>query len=243
MEDEELSSIRKAVILCAGAGTRLRPFTERCPKVMLPLNEKPLLERHIEWLKRYGISEVYINLHYLPQAITSYFGDGSRFEVRIIYSFERKLRGTAGALNGFRDHLDETFLLHYGDVYSELDVLKMLRFHRRMNATATLAVHSTNHPHDSDIVALDEHSRVSSVHHKPVSSNHGSLGNAACYILEPRVLRYIPDQEAEIDFIQGVFPRMISSRESLYGYCADELLYDMGTLDRYETLKRGLESR
>ena len=238
-----LSSVRKAVILCAGAGTRLRPLTQRCPKVMLPLDGKPLLEHHLNWLKRHDIKEIYINLHHLPDVVTGYFGDGSQFEVQIIYSFEEKLRGTAGALNGFHACLDETFLVHYGDVYSELDVTKMLRFHRRMNATATLVVHTTDRPHDSDVVVLDKHSRVISVHHKPGSSRYGNLGNAACYILESRILSYIPDEEDEFDFIQDVFPQMISAGEALYGYYTNEFLQDMGTTDRYQKLKRRLESR
>jgi len=210
---------------------------------MLPFNGKPLLEHHLDWLKRHSIREIYINLHHLPRVITSYFGDGSRFGVQITYSFEEKLRGTAGALNGFRAHLDETFLVHYGDVYSELDITEMLHFHRRMNATATLVVHLTDHPHDSDIVVLDEQARVISLHHKPGSTQYGNLGNAACYILEPRVLSYIPDEEGQFDFIQDVFPQMISAGEDLYGYHTDEFLQDMGTFDRYKRLKKRLESR
>lgn len=233
----------KAVILCAGSGTRLRPLTERCPKVMLPLNGNPLLEHHLDWLKRHGIRKIHINLHHLPEVITNYFEDGSRFGVQITYSFEKKLHGTAGALNSFLDHLDGTFIVHYGDVYSELDVTKMLRFHRRMNATATLVVHPTDHPHDSDIVVVDEHARIISVHHKPSSIQYGNLGNAACYILEPRVLHYIPNEEGEVDFIQDVFPRMIAAGEALYGYDTDEFLQDMGTFDRYEKLRRRLEAR
>jgi len=209
---------------------------------MLPFNGKPLLEHHLDWLKRHGIREIYINLHHLPKAITGYFKNGSRFGVQITYSFEEKLRGAAGALNGFRAQLDETFLVHYGDVYSELDISKTLQFHREMKASTTLVVHSTDHPHDSDVVVLNEHARVISVHHKPGSTRYGSLGNAACYILEPRVLSYIPDEEGEFDFIQDVFPRMITAEEALYGYLTDELLYDVGTLNRYKKLKRRLES-
>lgn len=243
MSNKALGMLRKAVILCAGAGTRLRPLTERCPKVMLPLNGKPLLEHHLWWLKRHGIEKVYINLHYLPRVVTNYFGDGKQFGVQITYSFEENLRGTAGALNGFRTHLNETFLVHYGDVYSELNITEMLYFHRRTKAAATLVVHPTDHPHDSDIVVLDKHARIISIRRKPRSNRYGNLGNAACYILEPRTLNYIPNEEGEFDFVRDVFPRMISAGEALYGYLTEEFLYDMGTLDRYEKLKRRLERR
>lgn len=163
--------------------------------------------------------------------------------MQITYSFEEKLRGTAGALNGFRSHLDETFLVHYGDVYSELDITKLLRFHRKMKATATLVVHPTDRPNDSDIAVLDQRARVISVHHKPGTIRYGNLGNAACYMLEPRALLYIPGQEKDVDFIQHVFPPMIAAGEAVYGYYTDEFLQDMGTLDRYEKLKGRLEGK
>ncbi len=230
----------KAVILCAGMGTRLGHLTENCPKVMLPINGRPLLEHHIDWLIRYGVRDFYVNLHYLPNVITDYFRDGARFNVRIAYSFEEDLQGTAGALKGFWDELSETFLVHYGDVYSELDVSEMLRFHRRMKAVATLVVHPTDRPHDSDVVVLNEDAKVTSVHHRPGVSQYGNLGNAGCYLLEPSVLRYIPDQETQCDFIEQVFPRMIASGEALYGYRTGEFLHDMGTFDRYEKLKRAV---
>ena len=230
----------KAVILCAGKGTRLGHLTATCPKVMLPIKGKPLLEHHIAWLSRYGVRDFYVNLHYLPNVITDYFRDGSRFDVRIVYSFEEELRGTAGALKGFRDELSETFLVLYGDVYSELNIFEMLSFHRRMKSVATLVVHPTDRPHDSDIVFLDEDTKVTSVHHRPGTSQYGNLGNAGCYLLDARALLYIPDQDGQCDFIKDIFPGMIAAGEPLYGYCTDEFLLDMGTLDRSEKLKGAL---
>ena len=93
-----MNGVRKAVILCAGYGTRLRPLTERCPKVMLSVGGRPLLEQHLQWLKAHGVSEFYINLHHLPDVITNHLGDGTRWGVRVVYSFEETLLGTAGAL-------------------------------------------------------------------------------------------------------------------------------------------------
>lgn len=234
--------MRKAVILCAGEGTRLRPLTERCPKVMLPIAGKPVLEHHLALFKRHGVVEIYINLHHLPEQIVSYFQDGRRFGVRITYSYEEELRGTAGALRGFRDRLNETFAVHYGDVMSELDITKMLAFHKGKGSVATLVVHPTNRPHDSDIVVLDASGRVTAVYHKPGSAKYGNLGNAAFYILEPKVLEYLP-QEGTSDFIQDIFPQMIKDGEPLYGYLTDDYLEDMGTLERYEKIKRRYEGK
>jgi len=228
--------MRKAVILAAGEGTRLRPMTLDRPKVMLDVQGKPLLERHIDWLKSFGIEQFYINLHYLPRAVVDHFGDGSSRGVEIVYSLEDSLQGTAGSLRGFREELDETFLVHYGDVYSELDARRMLAFHRDHGSRGTLAVHPTTHPHDSDIVELGPDARVAAVHHKPGTDRHGALGNAACYILEPRVLDFLPPGPGPADFIVDVFPPMLAAGEPLHGYDTDEFLMDMGTPDRYEAL-------
>ena len=233
--------MKKAVVLCAGKGTRLGPLTGAAPKVMLPVKGKPLLESHLWWLKQHGIREVYINLHHLPGAITRHCGDGTRFGLNIVYSLEKKLRGTAGALSGFREHLDETFLVHYGDVYSELDITSMLGFHCKSGAVGTLAVHPTDRPEDSDVVTVGPHSRISAVHHKPGNDRYGLIGNAGCYILEPAVLDYIPHEDREIDFVQDVFPRMLACGEALYAYSVTEFLQDMGTAARYENLRQRLE--
>jgi NDP-sugar pyrophosphorylase family protein len=232
--------MRKAVVLAAGEGTRLRPWTLDRPKVMLDVAGRPLLQRHVEWLKPHGVEEFYFNLHYLPEAVTRHFGDGSPFGVKVITSTEETLQGTAGALRAFRPYLDSTFLVHYGDVYSELDVAKMLAFHREKGAQATLVVHETSHPHDSDIVELGPDARVIAVHHKPGSDRFGRIGNAACYILEPRALDFVPPGPKPADFCQDVFPAMIAAGEPVYGYDTDEFLMDMGTPDRYEALRRRL---
>ena len=225
--------MRKAVVLSAGEGLRLRPLTTSRPKVMVPLNGRPLLEHHVEHLKRHGIEEIYINLHHAPQCIQDHFGDGSRFGVRIVYSYEPELRGTAGALNGFREALTETFAVHYGDVVSELDLASMLRFHRKNEATATLAVHPTHRPADSDIVEIDEGARVVAVHHAPGSFEYGTLGNAASYIAEPKLLDYLPPQ-GKFDFIQDVFHGMLAAGDRIYAYETEDYMQDIGTPERYQ---------
>ena len=232
-----------AVILSAGLGTRLKDKTVSCPKVMLPFAGKPLLGHHLEWLRRYGVSRVFLNLHYMPESIREYCGDGSRFGVGITYSYEPQLRGTAGALNGFRDQLDRTFLVHYGDVYSELDLDKLYDFHQGKGAAATLVVHPTNRPHDSDVVVMDETAQVRSVHHKPGTNEFGNMGNAASKMLEPEMLAYVPEGEQPSDFIQHVIPAAIAAGRPVYAYDTAEFLMDMGTPDRHQKLESYLAGR
>ena len=117
--------IKQAVILCAGLGTRLRPYTDTMPKPMIPILGKPMLEWHIMQFKKYGVQEFFINLHYLPDVITDYFGDGSRWGVKIHYHFEPEILGTAGGVKSFEKMLDDSFFLIYGDTFSLVDYGRM----------------------------------------------------------------------------------------------------------------------
>lgn len=225
-------SIRKAVILSAGLGTRLGSLTRDLPKVMVPIAGKPMLEHHVDWLKRFGVEEFYLNLHYLPEAITGYFGDGSRWEVRISYFHEAELRGTAGSLHGFRDCLDETFLVQYGDVFSRLDLARLARFHRERRAAASLVVHPSSHPHDSDIVEVNSEGRIRNLHHKPGDDRFGNLGNAGAYLLEPSVLESLGPEGVAEDFCRDLFPRMMAKEEPVFGFDTEDLLLDVGTPER-----------
>lgn len=230
------------MILAAGKGTRLRGVSGATPKVMMEISGQPLLERHIIWLRAYGIRQFYVNLHWNPDAIRSHLGDGSRYDVRITYSVEDTLQGTAGALRAFGSELDQTFFVHYGDIYSELDVEAMMKVHRATSAVGTLAVHSSSHPEDSDIVEIDQGDRVTALHHKPGDARFGSLGNAGCYLLEPQALPWIPHAGAA-DFFRDVFPPMLLSGNTLSAYHNRHLVTDMGTPERYAKLQALLRAR
>jgi NDP-sugar pyrophosphorylase family protein len=235
-----VSQLRKAVILCAGYGTRLMPLTADTSKVMLPVRGRPIVEHHILRLAAAGMSDLYVNLHAHAGAIQDYLGDGSRFGVRLHAAVEPSLRGTAGSLLGFRESLDETFLVQYGDVYSEIDVGMMRAFHEQNRAAATLAAHPSSHPEDSDIVEFDCRGRISALHHKPGSRVFGATGNAGCYILEPSALEFVPERGPS-DFVIDVFPAMLRRGCALFAYHTTDFLFDMGTHDRYEQLRAKLE--
>lgn len=232
----------KAVLLCAGIGSRLGPLTRNCPKVMIPLNGKPLLQYHLEWLKTYGITELFVNLHYLPNVITDFLGEGEKFGVRIRYFREEILLGTAGALNAMRDALTETFLVHYGDVYSEVNIDALYAVHRDKNAAATMVVQPTDRPQDSDIVELDSYNRVTALHKNPGNFRYGNYGSAALYVLEPSILKHIQAGDQEQDFVRDVFPKAISSGQSVVGYVAEGYMQDIGTMQRYEALLKKLNA-
>lgn len=232
----------KAVILAAGLGTRMQKSFPNIPKVMIPIGGKPLLERSILHLKKYGFDEIYINLHYLPYKIKNYFGNGKKFGVKIIYSFEPQILGTAGALVNFKKYLTETFLVLYGDVFTILNLEKFLNFHRVKKGQATLLVHTTNHPEDSDLVKVNKEGRIVKFylkpHKKPVADT--DLSSAAIYDLEPEVLKFLPNKFST-DFLHDFFPILLKKDLKLYGYISEEYTKDIGAPERYRNLEEVYE--
>ena len=227
----------KGVILVAGEGERLRPLTLTTPKPLLPIGDRPLIEHTIAWLSRYGVDEVFINLHHLGEQIEEHLGDGSDFGVAITYSYEEELLGTAGALRAFAESLDEAFVVVYGDVFTDFDLDSLRAYHERKGGIATIVVQRTDRPGDCDIVETDQESRITAFHHAPGSFAHGDLGNAALYLLEPEVLPYLP-LKGVTDFIVDLFPRALEAGEGLYAYKSTEELLDIGTKERYEEAQR-----
>lgn len=228
--------ITKAVILSAGLGTRMGDKTKFIPKVMLEMLGKPLLLHNIEKLKSFGVKEICLNLHYLPDVIKNYFGDGSKFGVKIHYNYENELLGTSGALIAFKEILTEDFFVLYGDIIGNVNIQNWENFHNSKNSDATLIVHPSSHPEDSDIVQLDPDSRILKLIKKPGNKDFGILGNAAWYIVSPKIFNFIP--EGKSDFIKEVFPKMVESGLNLYGYNTDEFLSDVGTPERFEKAEK-----
>src|ERR1017187_1653655 len=184
----------KAFILAAGLGTRLRSLGLDLPKVMVPVGGKPLLEHHLELFKRQGIRELIVNLHYLPEKITNYFGDGSRFGVSITYSHEPELLGTAGAVKKMEAELrGGSFIVFYGDNLVRVDFGPLLEFHHARQALATVALFASPEPWTGGVVETDLNGRVVRFVEKPdpkqVSTN---LISAGIFVVEPHVLDVIP---------------------------------------------------
>lgn len=230
--------ITKAIILSAGLGTRMGEKTKTIPKVMLEIGGKSLLQHSIEKLRDYGVREICLNLFYLPEVIKDYFGDGSKFGVKIYYNLEPELLGTSGALTAFKNILTEDFFVVYGDVFWDIDLQKLEKFHKEKKSEATLFVHPSSHPEDSDIVQLDENSKITNLIKKPGNKNFGIIGNACLYLLLPKIFDFIP--EGNSDFIKDVFPTMIQQKFNLYGYNSPELILDIGTPERFYKIEKYL---
>jgi dTDP-glucose pyrophosphorylase len=179
------------VIMAGGRGTRLGEHTQDCPKPLLRVCGKPILEHIIERAKAEGFQHFVLAIHYLGQMIEDYFGDGSKLNINIEYLRENTPLGTAGALGLLQVRPTEPFLVTNGDIQTDIRYAELLDFHIRHSATATMAVrlHEWQHPfgvvktNGVDIVGFDE---------KPVARSHI---NAGIYVLEPNVLDAIGANE------------------------------------------------
>jgi len=180
-----------AVIMAGGYGTRLHPLTEDLPKPMLPVGDKPLMERVVEQLRAAGIRRVDVTTHYKSDAITSHFGDGQRFGVDIRYVEEKHPLGTAGAI-GLLDISDDPLLVINGDILTRMDFRAMLDFHHEQHAEMTVAVrqHEFRLPYG---VVETSGVQIVKIEEKPVIRH---FINAGIYLLSPEACKSIPPGQA-----------------------------------------------
>ncbi|NQT48958.1 MAG: nucleotidyltransferase family protein [Chloroflexi bacterium] len=234
----------KAMILAAGEGTRLRPLTLKSPKVMLPIAGKPLLEYILDLLRFHGINEVAINLSHLPEVVMDWLGNGERFGMRVVYSVENPILGTAGALTRLQDFFDDTFVLIYGDMLMDLDISSLVEFHQARNSLATVTLFEVEDPSSYGIVEVDSEQRILGFIEKPdPGATSSRLANAGIYVLQPEIIGHIPP-ETLYDFGYDLFPALLYRGERLYGYVTTDSILDTGTMENYRRVERDvLEGR
>lgn len=218
----------KAIIMAGGEGSRLRPLTCDCPKPMLPLMGRPLMEYAIGLLKRHGVVEIGVTLGYLPDAIMDYFGDGEDLGVHLHYFIEKTPLGTAGSVKQAQDFLSERFIVLSGDGIADFDLSDALDFHQQNHALATLILQQCSNPQEYGMVVCDEAGRIRSFHEKPGSHDvFSDRINTGIYILEPELLAHIPDGTA-VDFGHDLFPALLAENAALFAHTAQGYWCDVG---------------
>lgn len=208
----------KAIILAAGKGKRLGPVTEKLPKPMIEIEGEPILLHNVLWLKNEGIVDFHINLHYLPDVIKNYFGDGRRWGVKITYYYEPKILGTAGAVKNIAESWDEDFLVVYGDNFykSGFGLSDFLNLHLAKKAVATIGVYRAGGDlKNKGVVVLDKEALVLAFFEK-IEQPPSALINAGLYILSPAVVKKIPGGFS--DFGKDIFPSLIKKDIPIFGY-------------------------
>jgi NDP-sugar pyrophosphorylase family protein len=226
----------KAVILAGGKGTRLKPYTTVFPKPLMPLGDKPILEIVIRQLKSHGFDEAIITVGHLAELIMTFFGDGSRFDVKIKYSREDKPLGTAGGLGLIKKELNETFLMMNGDVLTTLDFSDLVNYHKRNGAIATIGLKKRDVKIDFGVVEIDDGNCIVGYKEKPKIEYLVSMG---VYAFEPIVLEYIKPNEY-LDF-PDLIKKLISNGETVKGYVYDGYWLDIGRPDDYERASRDID--
>jgi mannose-1-phosphate guanylyltransferase len=237
----------KAAILAGGKGTRVRPITDTVPKPMIPIINKPVMEFLIDVLKHHGFDEIIVTTSYLAAEIENYFREGSRFGVRIGYSFEGYYSGgtlvpegigSAGGLKKIQDFsgfFDDTFLVCCGDAIIDLDLTRALDMHRRTGAIATIILKQVDRKlvDRYGIVQTAPDGRIVRFQEKPRPDEAVStLANTGIYIFEPEVLDYVPSDEP-FDIGSQLFPLLAARRLPFYGANIPFAWIDIGRTSDY----------
>lgn len=179
------------VLMVGGLGTRLRPLTDKTPKPLLEIGDKPILETIIEQFKSYGFVNFILCTNYKEMQIKSYFGDGSKLDINIDYVSEEKRLGTAGALSLIRKKIDKPFFVMNGDLLTRLNFDTMMKYHNEDGYVMTIGSREYNYQIPYGVVNIDNQ-EVYNLVEKP---SHSVFVNAGVYILEPELLDRIPHNE------------------------------------------------
>jgi mannose-1-phosphate guanylyltransferase/phosphomannomutase len=224
----------KAVIMAGGFGTRLRPLTCNTPKPMVPLMNKPMMEHIVTLLKRHGITDIIASLFYQPEVISSYFGDGTAWGVKISYFRADADYGTAGSVRLATDGINERILVISGDILTDFDLTSAVRFHEAKKAKATLVLTHEKNPLQFGVVITQDDGKISRFLEKPSWGEvFSDTINTGIYVLEPAAVQLIPIRE-EFDFSKDLFPLLLRQDAGLYGCIIDGYWRDIGNLNEYQ---------
>jgi mannose-1-phosphate guanylyltransferase/phosphomannomutase len=223
----------KGVIMAGGKGTRLRPLTCNLPKPMVPMLHKPVMEYSIELLKKYGITDIAVTVHYLPESIKNYFGNGRAFGVNLHYFEETSPLGTAGSIKNAEDFLDERFVVISGDALTDFNLKKGIHFHQEKDSLATIFMKQVESPLEYGVIMTDQNGKIVRFLEKPSRNEvFSNTVNTGIYILEPEIFTFI-EKGVPFDFSKDLFPILMKENKNLVGYPAEGYWSDIGNLKQY----------
>ena len=237
----------KAVIMAGGKGTRLEELTKgQIPKPMVPVDGKPLLERQIEQIKEYGYDDITLVTGHLADVISSYFGDGSTYGVRIDYLREEEPLGTAGSFYYLREHLHgaDDFLLLNGDLLFDIDLPRMEAEHRRNHALITILAHPNSHPYDSDLIRTDADGRVVGFDSKHNRRDYwyDNCVIAGIFMMNAQVCDLVP-APVKTNLENDIIASLVAGGDGrVYAYRTPEYVRDVGTVGRIRGAEDDLRS-
>jgi NDP-sugar pyrophosphorylase family protein len=228
----------QAIVLAGGKGVRLAPYSATLPKPLMPLGETPILEVVLRWLRAGGITDVAVAVSHLGHLIEAYFGDGSKFGMRLSYSIEATPLGTAGSIASLLDRMDDHFIIANGDVLTDLDLAGLLDAHRASGADATVGLHAREWKIDYGLVEIDRDMRLVDYREKPLQKHLVSMGVYAMKrasiapLLEPGAVLDMPD----------LLLRMRDAGRLVRGHLTDCYWVDIGRPEDFAQAQRDYDS-
>ena len=218
----------KAIILAGGLGTRLKPFTEVIPKPLLPIGEKSVLEIQIERLKKYGFDEIFLATNYKSEYIENFFGDGSRYGVKLTISKEEKPLGTAGPLLLLKEQLTEPFIVMNGDILSLIKFDELYKYANNHASLLTISIKKEITPYAFGNIFF-EGDKVTGIQEKPDIIMYILAG---IYVMKPEILKYFPDNE--YFGMDALIKNLLAKGELVTKYELKEYWLDIGRLNDYD---------
>lgn len=230
-----MSTPKRAIILAGGKGTRLYPYTTVFPKPLMPVGEKPILEIVFKQLKHFGIEHITIAVGYLAELIQTYFGDGSKFGLKIDYSREESPLGTAGPIK-LAGKQETDFLMMNGDILCSLDFGDMFRSHIENDCIATIGTYKKEVKIDLGVLELSPHGQIIDYIEKPTLYYDVSMG---IYYFKPEIYDYI--EEAEVLDLPDLMKRLMKQKVPINSYQLDGHWLDIGRQEDYAHAQKFLD--
>lgn len=224
----------RAIILAGGLGTRLKPLTDKTPKPLLPIKDKPLLEWVILNLKPHGITDIILSIGYKADMITQYFTDGSQLGVAISYNIEENPLGTGGAVKDIvtNQNMKKPFILVWGDNLADYDYEKMIEVHKKYNAVITMALTSREDVEHFGVAELDNQKIIRFVEKPQRKDAPSTLINAGAFIVNPEAIDVLPEGVSSIE--RDCFEVLCGKNGNVYAYVHTGYWFPTDTLEKYE---------
>lgn len=233
----------EVLILAGGFGTRMSSMFPDLPKPLIPVGGMPVLEHQLLECKKYGVTRILILLHHGADQIMEYFGDGAEYNLELTYEVEQEPLGTGGAMLSVLDLMQDTFMVMYADVFSEVNLLDFATTHSHGDSSVTVVAHPNSHPHDSDLLIIDRDQRVLHISAHPHDRTQPirNMVNAALYIFDKSVLQTLTMcSSTRFDIAQDLLPLLLADNIFVKAYVTLEYLKDMGTPDRLLAVERDI---
>lgn len=225
----------KAMVLAAGVGSRLDPLTTQLPKPLVPVANRPVMQHILLLLKKHGFTDVISNLHYQPEKIEAFFGDGAELGMNLEFRCEKELSGDAGGVRACKDFLGtDTFIVLMGDLLTEADLTAIVSEHKRKKALASIAVKQVEDVSQFGVALFNKDGFIHGFQEKPKPSEAlSNFASTGIYVLEPEVFSHMP-VTGSYGFGRQLFPKLVEQKLPVLAIETKDYWSDVGTINQYK---------